>query len=143
MQEARRIDVGQQRDLPIELVLLLAKQIGQRRIFDALDRNQVELPLEQRGIDRQRPVVKHGRLLEPRAAKFAPGALGVHRRRLQQQIERAVDFGQLAVDIQHGFDDRAAAGRMEVGRPQRFSLPDEGESGLLQRVVQRAACRNA
>ena len=110
LQELRRIDVRQQRDLAIELILLLSKQIRKRRVFDSLDRNQIKLPLEQHRIDRQRPIVKHGRLLESRPAKLAPGALRVHGRRLQQQIERAIDLGQLPVDIQNRFHDRRPPG---------------------------------
>ena len=108
--EPRRIDVRQQRDLPVELFLLLPEQVRQRRIFNSLDRNQVQLPLQQRRVDRQRPVEKTRRLFESRPAKFPPGGLRVHGRRLQQQIERAGDLRQLPVDVEHRLHHRRRSG---------------------------------
>src|SRR4051794_37119795 len=139
LQESWRIDVAQQRDLTVEFILLLAEQKRQSRIFDALNRDRIELPFQQNRVDRKRPVIKHRRFVEARAAKLAPRTLGIHRRSLEQQVKRPINFGKLAIDIDPGSHDGAPAGRMKLSGPQHLSLVCEREVRLLQREMKVSA----
>src|SRR4051812_12240296 len=139
LQESRRIDVAQQRDLTVEFILLLAEQKRQSRVFDALNRDGIELAFQQNRVDRKRPVIKQWRFVEARAAKVPPRTLGIDRRSLQQQVKKPINFGKLAIDIDHGSHDGASAGCLKLSGPQHLSLVCEREVRLLQREVKVAA----
>ena len=60
MQETVGPNIRKHRDLAIQLILLLAKQVRNGGIVNTLDRDLVEFALEDGRVQRQRAVVKSG-----------------------------------------------------------------------------------
>jgi hypothetical protein len=149
-----RAAIGEHGDLAIELVLLLAKQILESRVLDALDGNRVELALGDRGLEGQRRIGEGRRLAEATASKRHPRGVRVPGRGEQKEIKAIAHVGELPIHFPDGLDELAApecvivlgslrrvpSGELECGPLQRAGEPtsqaamDQGELPLTLRV---------
>ena len=135
-QEARRVAIGHQGDLPIQLVALGLEDAGQGGILDALQRQPEQPALGQPRRDGPRPVEKGRCAGIPVLAKFFPGGLGVDRRHVQQQIEAGTDPRKATIHAQGFCVGPTGSHLMIVSRPVTGVPMGEGMKGALEGRVE-------
>ena len=92
--------IGEQGKLSLQFVAFVAEDELQRIVFHLPDPQREQLPLGDVRIHGDEPVVEVRLLLATIAFEFQPGLFGVHRRNVQQHIERGTDTRQAMVYVE-------------------------------------------
>jgi hypothetical protein len=118
-QEALAVAVLEQVELAVELAALIAEQEGEHRVLEPLEREVVEAPLAELGIDRKHTVAKRGRAGTTAPAELVVRHLGVDRGDVEQEVERCADLGEHGVGLADRADQVPAPHHLIVFRARR------------------------
>ncbi len=113
------MQIGQHRQLQIDLLLFLPIEMVKHRIFQMIENHRIELSLLLLDIDAQRPVEKTRRELEAAVPKFLEGPAGIDWRDGEKEIEGRYDIVDGPVCAPDRIDEGLAAERPVAGHLER------------------------
>ncbi len=132
--KTRRPALAQHRDLRVQLLALVLREVGERRVVDLLDFDREQPSLEQIRIEGEKPVVEVRIARVFIRLKPDPRFRAIHRLGEQQQIEGVLERAQRTIHFPHGRGRRARAEGKVVLDLRRRLHPHE----LVHRLPQRA-----